>query len=162
MSQLGERIIPKVIAGKPIRVLGDPDVPHSWTYVTDVARTLIVLGTDARAWGRAWHTPSNPPLSQRQIIDALSDTANGERVKVRTVAPFALKTLGMFVPDLRELPEIRYQFDGSFVVDSTAAQTTFGLQPTPLGEALNETISWYRDRSTARDHAHEHDHHHSR
>jgi nucleoside-diphosphate-sugar epimerase len=161
MSQLGERIIPKLMAGKAVRVLGNPDVPHSWTYITDVARTLTVLGSDERAWGHAWHTPTNPPLSQREMITALSRTANGESVKVRTVGPLAVKALGIFVPDLREVTEIHYQFDASFVVDSTAAQTTFGLEPTPLSEALNETISWYRHRSTTKDHTDEHEHHHS-
>ena len=34
-------------------------------------------GNDERAWGRAWHTPTNPPLSQRQVIDELSEAATG-------------------------------------------------------------------------------------
>jgi nucleoside-diphosphate-sugar epimerase len=146
-SQLGDRIVPKVLAGKPVSVLGDPDAPHSWTYITDVARALIALGGDERAWGRAWHTPTNAPISQRQVIDALSDAANGERVKVRSVSPLVVKVLGVFAPDLRELPEIRYQFDDPFVVDSTDAQTTFGLEPTSMDTALHETIAWYRNRA---------------
>jgi len=147
-SQLGDRIVPKVLAGKPVTVLGDPDAPHSWTYITDVARALIALAGDERAWGRAWHTPTNPPLSQRQVVDALSDAANVERVKVRSVSPLTLKVLGILVPDLRELPEIRYQFDDPFVVDSTDAQTTFGLERTPMESALHETITWYRSLAT--------------
>jgi nucleoside-diphosphate-sugar epimerase len=50
-SHMGSRVIPRLLAKKSIRVLGSPDVPHSWTYVPDVARTLVVLATDARAWG---------------------------------------------------------------------------------------------------------------
>jgi nucleoside-diphosphate-sugar epimerase len=146
-SQLGERTIPKILAGRPVSVFGDPDTPHSWTYITDVARALIELGRDGRAWGRAWHAPTNPPISQRQIIDALSECANGERVKVRSISPLGLKLLGVFVPDIRELAEIRYQFDAPFVVDSTAVRTTFGLEATPMDAALGETIAWYRNRS---------------
>ena len=70
---------------------------------------------------------------------------------MHTVSPLTVKALGVFVPDLRELTEIRYQWTRTFVVDSTAAQTTFGLEPTPLFEALDETISWYRQRSTSKD-----------
>lgn len=150
-SQLGERIIPKVLAGKPVRLLGHPNAPHSWTYVTDVARTLIALGTDARAWGRAWHTPTNPPLSQRQVIDALSIAANGELVNVKRIAPLAVKALGVFVPDVRELAEIGYQLDAPFVVDSSAAQTTFGIMPTPMDEAIAETVAWFRSRATTKE-----------
>jgi len=155
-SQLGERIIPNVLAGKPVRVLGDPDVAHSWTYITDVAGALITLGHDERAWGRAWHTPTNPPLSQRQVIDALSVEASGELAKVRAISPLMVKVLGLVVPDLRELAEIGYQLDAPFVVDSSAAETTFGLSPTPMDEALGYTIRWYRDRWTTKEHAHGH------
>lgn len=147
-SQLGDRIVPKVLAGKPVSVIGDPDAPHSWTYVTDVARALVALGRDERAWGRAWHAPTNAPMSPRQVVDALSEAANGERVKVRAISPLVLKALGIFVPDVRELAEIRYQFDAPFVVDSTAAQATFGLEPTLMDTALRETIAWYRNRAT--------------
>ena len=150
-SQLGERIIPKILAGKTVSVIGDPDTPHSWTYIDDVARALITLGKDERAWGRAWHTPTNPPLSQRQVIAELSEAATGERVKVRSISPLALTALAVFVPDVREIAEIRYQFDDPFVVDSTTAQTTFGLAATPMHDALAETISWYRNRTTTKD-----------
>ena len=158
MSQLGERIIPNVLAGKPARVLGDPDVRHSWTYITDVARALITLGHDERAWGRAWHTPTNPPLSQRQVIDALSIEANGEPVPVRAFSPLMVRLLGLDVPDLRALAEISYQLDAPFVVDSSAAEATFGLRPTPMDEALGDTIRWYRDRWTTKELAHGHGH----
>ncbi len=36
------------------------DVPHSWTSITDAARTLVTVATDERAWGQAWLCPSNP------------------------------------------------------------------------------------------------------
>jgi nucleoside-diphosphate-sugar epimerase len=153
-SQLGERTIPKVVAGKPVRVFGDPDMAHSWTYINDVARALVVLGDDERAWGRAWHTPTNPPLTQRQVVDALSAAASVHPVKVRSLSPVLLKALGVFVPDIRELAEVRYQFDAPFVVDSSAARATFGVAPTSMHDALAETVSWYRDRSTTKEHAH--------
>jgi nucleoside-diphosphate-sugar epimerase len=148
MSQLGERIVPRVLAGKPVSVFGSIDAPHSWTYIDDVCRTLIVLGRTERAWGAAWHTPTNPPLSQRQIVTALSTAAGLPAAKVRTLPPLALKALGIFIPDIRELAEIRYQFDDPFVVDSSNTQSTFHLTPTPMDEALAATIAWYRARTT--------------
>jgi nucleoside-diphosphate-sugar epimerase len=146
LSELGERIIPKIVAGKDVRVLGDPDMPHSWTYIWDVARALTVIGSDERAWGRAWHTPTNPPLTQREIIAALCTAADLPVARVRTIPSVAMRALGVFVPTVRELAEVRYQFDMPFVVDSSAAQSTFGLTPTPMARALAETVSWYRER----------------
>jgi nucleoside-diphosphate-sugar epimerase len=159
LSQMGERVIPRVLAGKRVRVIGDPDAAHSWTYITDVGRALIALGSDERAWGRAWHTPTNPPMSQRQFIGALCAAANLPEVGVGTIPSAVTRALGLFVPTIREIAEIRYQLDSPFVVDSSAAQNAFGLLPTPMPEALRDTVSWYRELRTTREHVHGHPHH---
>ncbi|WP_231558385.1 NAD-dependent epimerase/dehydratase family protein [Modestobacter caceresii] len=57
--------------GRRAWVIGDPDAVHSWTYVPDVAATLVALGTDERSAGRAWHVPTAPPRSQRQALTDL-------------------------------------------------------------------------------------------
>lgn len=57
-------VLPKVLAGQSALVPADLDVPHSWTYVGDVARTLVAAAADEQAWGRAWHVPTaSPPRS---------------------------------------------------------------------------------------------------
>jgi len=145
-----DRVVPRVLAGKGARVLGDPDAPHSWTYVPDVARTLVVLGADERAWGRPWHVPSNPPCSQREAIAELARAAGVAPVKVGTVPPWALKAAGVFSPLMRELQETRYQFDRPFVLDSSAAITAFGLEPTPWDEVVSATVAWYRPDAEGR------------
>jgi nucleoside-diphosphate-sugar epimerase len=130
-STMGDRVVPALLAGKGVRVLGDPDAPRSWTYVPDVARTLVVLATDARAWGRAWHTPSNPPLSQRAMVQALCQAAGVPPVSVGRVPAAMLFAAGLVSPMIRELREVQYQFDRPFVMDSTAATQTFSISATP-------------------------------
>ena len=146
-SSMGDRVVPALLAGKGVRVLGDPATPHSWTYVPDVARALVSLATDERAWGRAWHTPSNAPLSQRAMVDGLCRAAGVPPVTVGSVPTAMLFAAGVFSPMMRELREVRYQFDRPFVADSTAATKTFGITPTPLDEALAATVEWYRARA---------------
>ena len=85
-SQLGDRIVPRVLAGKSVQVLRSADTPHSWTYVQDVARLLAIVGNDDRAWGRAWHVPSNAPRTQRDAINDLARIAAVEPVKVGEVS----------------------------------------------------------------------------
>lgn len=145
-GHLGERVVPRVLAGKGVKVLGDPDAPHSWTYIPDVAATLVRLGTDERAWGRAWHVPTVEARSQRSWIDALADAAGVDRVKVGRIPWTMVKAAGLFVPMMRELAETRYQFDRPFVLDSSAFTTTFGEAPTPLDEQLAATVAWWRAR----------------
>jgi nucleoside-diphosphate-sugar epimerase len=148
-SHIGERSIPRLLAGKPISVFGDPDTPHSWTYIADIAATLATLGSDARAWGQAWNVPTNPPMSQREIYAALARAAQAPTPRLRRVPTAVLRAGGLFVPFLREFPEIAYQFTRPFVVDSTAAQTTFGITPTPMDQALTATSAWWTDRPAA-------------
>ncbi len=151
-SHLGERVIPKLLAGKRVSVIGSPDQPHTWTYTGDVARLLVVVARDERAWGRAWHVPSNPPRTQREAVDDLARAAGVEPVRVGSVPSIALGTLGLVNPTIRELRETRYQFDRPFVLDSSDAQRTFDLAPTPWLEVLQVTLrsyGWSETRSAA-------------
>jgi hypothetical protein len=47
---------------------------------------------------------------------------------------------GVFDPLARELRETQYQFRRPFVLDSSAATTMFGIEPTLVGEAIAETV----------------------
>jgi nucleoside-diphosphate-sugar epimerase len=142
-SHLGERVVPRLLAGRKVSVLGATDQPHTWTYTEDVARTAVVVAREESAWGRAWHVPSNPPRTQREAVEDLARVAGVEPVPVATVPRLALTALGVVNPTVRELKETMYQFDRPFVLDSTAAQVAFGLQPTPWDEVLEATLRSY-------------------
>ena len=142
-SHLGERVVPRLLAGKGVSVLGDPDQPHSWTYTDDVARMLVTAAGDERAWGRAWHVPSNPARTQREAIADLARVADMAMVPVRAMPGPLLRALGLANPAIRELAETRYQFEHPFVMVSQQAEQTFGLRPTPWDEVLATTLRSY-------------------
>ena len=139
-SALGERIAGRVRQGKNVSVLGRADRPHTWSFTDDVARMLVAAGTDPKAWGGAWHVPSNEPLSQRQVIDDLARAADVGRVRVGTIPSALLYGMGLLSPLMRELRETEYQFRADFVMDSSAAQATFGLKPAPWEEIVAATV----------------------
>ena len=138
-SALGERIVRRVRLGKGVSVLGRADRPHTWSFTGDVAGMLVTAGSDPGAWGRAWHVPSNEPRSQRQVIDDLARAAGVGQVRVGEIPSAVLRGMGLLSPLMRELRETEYQFRDDFVMDSTAAQATFGLKPTPWEEIIAET-----------------------
>jgi nucleoside-diphosphate-sugar epimerase len=145
-DHLGQRFMPKLLAGKRLSHIASPDVPHSWTYLPDVGRTLATLGTDERAWGRAWHVPTNPPQTYRQMAELIATEAGLGTPKVSAIPHSLQRGLGLVMPLMRELEEVRHQFTDPFVLDSTAAQATFGIEPTPMAEALTETVAWWRSQ----------------
>jgi nucleoside-diphosphate-sugar epimerase len=141
-SQLG-RVIPRILAGKPLRVLGNPDLPHSWTYVPDVTRALVVLGTDSRAWGHAWNVPTDVPKTQREMIATFAEIAGVDVPKVGSLPRLALRAVGLVSPMVRALQQISYQVEQPFLVDSSLFTKTFGIDPTSTHDALQATVaSW--------------------
>lgn len=143
-SPLGDLVIGAALAGKPARVVGDPDQPHSYTYTRDAARTLAALGTRDDVAGEVFHVPNAPARTTRQIVDTISGTL-GTPIELKTAPRLVLRAIGLFNPTVRELDEMRYEFTQPFVVDSTKAQDELGLAPTPLDQALAETVAWFRD-----------------
>jgi len=137
---LNEYVIAPTAAGKRVRlVAGHPDVLHSWSYLPDIAALGAALATDDRAWGRAWHVPTNEPRTPQQVVDDVAALTGRPAMKV-TRMPGALMWLARVVPTVRELDETAYQFNQPFVLDSSAAQRTFDLAPTPWHNALEATV----------------------
>jgi nucleoside-diphosphate-sugar epimerase len=143
-GQLGDRVVPRLLAGRDVTVMKSADTLHTWTATDDVARLLVTVALDERAWGRPWHVPSNPPRTQRETVGDLSRVAGLEPVKVKEYPDMLIRAMGLFSPLMRELPEVAYQFQGPFVLDSAAAQETFALTPTPWDDVLTGVIASYR------------------
>jgi nucleoside-diphosphate-sugar epimerase len=140
VSALGERVVRRVRRGRSVSVLGSAERPHTWSFTEDVAGMLVVAGSDSRAWGRAWHVPSNEPRSQRRVIEDLAAAAGSGKVRVSAMPSAVVYGLGLAWPLMRELRETEYQFRDDFIMDSSAAQETFRLAPTPWDEVVAATL----------------------
>ncbi|BDZ54176.1 hypothetical protein GCM10025870_12490 [Agromyces marinus] len=128
-------------------MFGDPDAAHSWTAVDDIAATLDVLGRDERAWGSPWIVPSNPPASVREVLTAIGERAGTGEPTLRRMPRWAVSSLGLVVPILRELAGVMYQFERPFVVDAAETTATFGLTPTNWDGLLDATARAWRERA---------------
>ena len=138
------------LAGRRATVFGDPDAPHSWTAVDDIATTLAVLGRDERAWGSPWLVPSNPPRSVREVLRALGERAGTGEPRLRRMPRWTLSTLGLVVPILREVTGVLYQFERPFEIDATETTATFGIEPTDSDALLDDTAAAWHERAVAR------------
>jgi nucleoside-diphosphate-sugar epimerase len=132
------RQLPALRAGRRAWVVGDPDVPRGWSYLPDVAATLVLLATDARGLGRAWHVPS-AIRSQREALTDLASALGVGAPKVSGMPWPMLRAMGVAVPFLREVVAVRHQFDQPYVIDASATTATFGLEPTPWDDVVRAT-----------------------
>ena len=145
-SILEELILKRTLKNQTAYAYGDADAPHSWSNVDDVARTLVTIAKDERAWGKAWHVPTAPPMPARAVAERANELAGLPRPKIRTMPYAMLWTAGLFSPTIRELRATYYQFAKPFVLDSSLTERTFGLSATPLDESLAGIVAAYRNR----------------
>jgi nucleoside-diphosphate-sugar epimerase len=144
-SALGDRVFARALAGKPAQVLGDPDLPHTYTYVGDIARAVVLTGREPSAWGRAWHVPSEKTTTTTQIVAMIGEIA-GVPARAKPTPKLILRILGRFDSDVRETLEMLYEFEEPFICDGRSLESTFGFHATPLRAALTTTVDWYRNR----------------
>lgn len=135
------RFVKPLLEGKRVPYFSDPSVPHAWTYLPDVAKALAIAGTDERAWGRPWHVPTGPAVSTRAVAERLCALAGAPAPRIYEVPRPIFTAMGVLSPMAKELRETRYQFDRPYVLDSSAFETTFGMAPTPLDDALTAILA---------------------
>ena len=151
-SNLGDRVFPAALNGTTASVLGNPDQPHTYTYIPDIGEGLAVLGEHPDAPGQVWHLPNDPNTrTTRQLVDAIYQQAHQTRARLRQVHPVLLRLAALTNRTLRELLEMQYQFDEPFIVDSTKINTLLGVQATPIEQALADTLATYSNKSPAPD-----------
>ncbi|MGX6602905.1 NAD-dependent epimerase/dehydratase family protein [Micromonosporaceae bacterium Da 78-11] len=134
-------LLPAIRKGRTAWAPGDPDAPHSFTYTGDMARTLVTLARDERAYGKAWHVPTAAPISIRELADRYCDLTGTPRITIRKLPRFVMRTAGLAVPMARELAEMDYQFYAPFHLDSALTERTFGLKPTDTEVGIRETAA---------------------
>lgn len=142
-STLGERVFLPALAGKAAQITGRTDRPHSYTYIGDFGEALAILGERDEAVGRHWHVPNAPALTQGELVELIGAEL-GRPVKAAPMGRLMLALAGLFIPAARETVEMLYEFERPFVVDGKRFVDTFGLQPTPVAEAMRRTVGWYR------------------
>ena len=138
-AHLGTRFLKPMLASKTARVVGRTDVPHSWSYLPDIATTLVAAARYAGPWGRAWHVPSTT-RTWTQVADELNTIADTTG-RVRPYTRAALAVGAATSPTLREVVKSSYQMRAPFVLDSTLTEHALGVRATPWTQAWQTAIA---------------------
>ncbi len=146
-SAVGEMLFAAALQAKTVNMLGDVNLPHTYTYIRDFARALITLSQHDDAYGQAWHVPNDTTLTSRQFADLVAQ-AVGKPVKLRTMGRLGVTLIGLFHPILREMKEMLYEFEEPYIVDDSRFRQQFGSQATPHVEAIQETVQWYLHKAS--------------
>jgi nucleoside-diphosphate-sugar epimerase len=146
MSSVGDRVFAQAIKGKAAQVLGDPDVPHTVTYIEDFGRALVTLAEHDEALGEVWHVPNAETVTMRRFVQMVFESA-GHPARLRAAPRLGIAMAALFNPTMRAVKEQLYQSERPWVVDSTKFQRAFGWTATPLLDAVAATVAWFRDHT---------------
>lgn len=141
-------IEPALQKGRAAWITGHLDMPHTFTVNGDMAQALITLAQDERAWGRAWHVPSPPAVTIRELAQRYAVAAGRPPIKLIRLPRSAMRAAGLAVPIAREMAEMDYQWYAPFHMDATETADTFGLTATDLDTAIRDQVGAIRREHT--------------
>ncbi|MBY0519230.1 MAG: epimerase, partial [Sphingomonas sp.] len=131
--------------GKAAIFVFPPDQPQDYAYLPDIGRAMVsLLDADDDAFGQAWHMPCAPTLTSRQIL-ALGAKHAGVKLRLNAIPAWLLPLIAPFVTFLRELYEMRFQWDRPYHVDATKWTRRFWSDVTPFDEGVAATIASFRE-----------------
>ncbi len=135
-SFLNESVINRMKAGKKAQWLYNKDKKHSFTYIPDAAFATAFLAQKESAWNQVWHLPTSSEYPTGQEVVNILSQQLGTSNQVAVLPGFMVAMLGLFIPILKEIKELRYQLDQDYCFDSSKIESTFGLKATPIEEGL--------------------------
>jgi len=116
------------------------DKIHSFTYTPDAAKATALLGNTEEAFNQVWHLPTNKGLTGAEWIKLFSD-GMGKNKKGSVMPGFMMTILGWFIPEMKEFPEMLYQYEQEYFFDSSKFQKAFPeFKITTPQEGVKETL----------------------
>ena len=142
-SQFGSRMIPPLLRHQAAQVIGHSNAPHSITYLPDFGRALVMVAERDSAFGQMWHVPNALARTRLEVLTMLAAII-GAPLNIQAMGKPMLGVLGLFVPILREVAEMSYQFEQTYIVNHDKFVAAFGDIHTPLPTGLERTVDWFR------------------
>jgi nucleoside-diphosphate-sugar epimerase len=140
VSLLTESVLKPLSQGKKAQCLGRMDVKHSFTYTPDAGKATALLGNTDDAFGEVWHLPTaGKPYTMEQMVEIAAGHF-GVRPKYQAANKFMVRVIGLFVPIMREMTEMMYQYDRDYIFVSDKFEKRFDLKPTPYLEGIKQII----------------------
>ncbi|NID08750.1 NAD(P)H-binding protein [Fibrivirga algicola] len=143
-------IYDNLVKGKKAQWFCDADRIHSTGYTPDLGLGTAMLGNTPSAYNQIWNLPVDPtPPTGREWANLFAQempTSNAP-AGVQVLPGWGMLALGLFVPVLKEMHEMRYQYDRDYFFDSAKFNTAFNYVPTTNAAAVKETVAALREPS---------------
>ncbi len=140
-SFLIEVVYKNIKKGKKPNWFINADKKHSFTYTPDAAKATALLGNTADAYGQVWHLPTDKnAITGKDMISLFTKEMNVAD-KLFILPAWLLKLLGIFIPLMKEMPEMMYQYDRDYFFDSSKFDQRFSFSTTTYQQGVKDTIA---------------------
>jgi len=144
-----ETIYKNYAKGKKAQWMGKIDKIHNFTNIFDAARATGLLGNTPDAYNQVWHLPTDhTPMTGKQWIDLFAEEME-VAPRYTNLTTGMLGILGVFVPLLRELKEMAYQYDRDYFFDSTKFEMRFDYKPMTPKESVRSIVQDQKEDQTS-------------
>lgn len=145
-SMLTETVFKPFAIGKKANWMGSVDFKHSFTYTPDAARATALLGNTLDAYNQVWHLPTaGSPPTGKEWIEMIAK-AFGVKARYQAAPKWLVRILGLFMPIMKEMVEMMYQYDRDYEFSSHKFEQRFGVKPTSYEQGVREVVeSDYRN-----------------
>jgi len=133
-----------LIKGKKAQWFCNSKVVHSLGYVPDLAKGTAVLGNTPEAFNQIWNLPTDQQRITGEEWINLFASSMGTKNKYMVLPNWLIKSMGFFIPIMKELAEMNYQYDRDYYFDCTKFNTYFDYKPTPNAIAVKQAIEQLR------------------
>lgn len=140
-SLLMNLVYDNLAKGKKAQWFCNPKVIHSTSYTPDLGKGTAMLGNTRDAYNQIWNLPTDPQkITGEEWINLFAAEMNTSN-KSQVLPGWGIKALGLFVPILKEMYEMRYQYDRDYYFDSSKFNKHFNYTPTSNAEAVKQTVA---------------------
>jgi len=140
-SMLMTVIYKNLTSGKKAQWLFNAKVKHSYIYAPDAGKATALLGNTPAAYNQIWNLPTDRKSMTAEQWITLFAKEMGKSDHFQLIPAWMVRILGIFVPFMNELYEMRYQFDREYFFDSTKFENYFKYKPTLYSDGVKEIVS---------------------
>ena len=139
-SGLNMMVVDNLLKGKKAQAFGDINKIHNYTYTPDAAKATALLGNTMDAYNQVWHVPTTKEkLTTQQWIQLIADELN-VAPKIQRIPVWMIHMLGLFIPVMKEFPEMMYQYEQDYFFDSSKFEKRFGIEATSPKEGIRNLV----------------------
>ena len=139
-SFANEMVYKNFLKGRRANWFIDADKKHSFTYTPDAAKATALLGNTDDAYNTIWHLPTDKnTITGREFIELFSKEMKVSN-KLVVMPMWMVRLAGIFVPVLKEMREMMYQYDRDYFFDSSKFDKRFNFKTTTYQEGVRMTV----------------------